>query len=245
VLLHTVTITGADDATDIDELVDLSAEFPFVEWGVLVSRSQEGSIRFPSRNWIDQFGIAVQKHKLRSAMHVCGRWVSDLLNGELHRDELPSAVDFAQRIQINSWGRSLQSFSDFHWSATDKNSKCFIFQWSAVGEFLANRAIQNGFSAVGLFDGSGGQGKSPDTWPSPHSTGVPMGFAGGLGPTNVLSQLLKIEDAAGTREFATWIDMEGRVRTDDTPAKLDMGRVRSVLEQVAASKFIAQPVLTV
>jgi hypothetical protein len=31
--LHTVTITGADDSTDINELVALSAVFPFVEWG--------------------------------------------------------------------------------------------------------------------------------------------------------------------------------------------------------------------
>ncbi len=240
--LHTVTITGADDATDIDELVDLSAQFPFVEWGILVSKSQEGSIRFPSRNWVDQFGIAAQKHKLKTAMHVCGSWVGDLFKGELHRDELPSVVDFAQRIQINSWGRSLNSTSDFHWSSADKLSKWFIFQWSPVGEFLAKRAREQGFAASGLFDGSGGQGKSPESWPHAISTGFPMGFAGGLGPTNVRSQILKIDEAAGHSPFATWIDMEGRVRTEDG-VMLDLGKVRSVLEQVASSERPADSVV--
>lgn len=52
-MLERVTITGADDSTDISQLVELSQEFPFVEWGILVSRRSEGGPRFPSREWID------------------------------------------------------------------------------------------------------------------------------------------------------------------------------------------------
>jgi hypothetical protein len=64
-----------------------------------------------------------------------------------------------------------------------------------------------------------------------------MGFAGGLGPNNVLEQLGKINAACGDKPYATWIDMEGRIRTDDG-AHLDLTRVRSVLEQIAGSRFI-------
>ncbi len=237
--LHTVTITGADDATDINDLVALSADFPFVEWGILVSKSQDAGIRFPSCGWINRFGTAARQHDLKAAMHVCGSWVSDLLKDEFRCAELPSVVDWAQRIQINSWGRPLRSSNDFHWSAAGASSKWFIFQWSPVGECIAKRAREKGHAASGFFDRCGGQGKSPDNLPSPHTTGFPMGFAGGLGPDNVLGELQKIRAASGEIETTAWIDMEGRVRTEDE-SKLDMSRVRSVLEQVALSDFTEQ-----
>ena len=47
--LHTVTITGTDDSTNMADLVALSREFPFVEWAILVSESHEGGFRFPTR----------------------------------------------------------------------------------------------------------------------------------------------------------------------------------------------------
>jgi hypothetical protein len=46
-MLERVTITGADDSTSIDEMLALSRRFPFVEWGILVSKRHEGSYRFP------------------------------------------------------------------------------------------------------------------------------------------------------------------------------------------------------
>jgi hypothetical protein len=237
--LHTVTITGADNTTDINELVALSAEFPFVEWGILVSGSRDAGVRFPSRGWIDRFSTAARQHDLKVAMHVCGSWVSDLLKWELHSAELPSVVECAQRIQINSWGRPLRSSSEFHWSAGSACPRSFIFQWSPVGEWFAKSARKKDFAVAGLFDRLGGQGKSPDSWPSPHTTGFPMGFAGGLGPDNVHGELQKIRAASGAIETATWIDMVGQVRTEDG-GELDMSRVRAFLEQVALSDFIEQ-----
>ena len=35
----TVTITGADDSIQPSQLLDLQKEFPFVEWGILLSRN--------------------------------------------------------------------------------------------------------------------------------------------------------------------------------------------------------------
>jgi hypothetical protein len=239
-LLHTVTITGADDATDIQQLIDLSAEFPFVEWGILVSKSEEGNSRFPSRLWIDRFGEAVKERRLRVAMHICGRWMRELLTGDLHWDHLPSASTFAQTFQFNTHGskavpeprRFLAKLSE------RRTSRVFIFQWNSVSEPLARLAHSEGFNITGLFDNSGGAGKLPESgWPSPSDIPFPMGFAGGLGPDNVLEQLGKISAACGDRQIATWIDMEGRVRTDDG-AQLDLSRVRSVLDQVANSPFL-------
>jgi hypothetical protein len=246
-ILHTVTITGADDSTDIQELVDLSAEFPFLELGILVSKSQEGGPRFPSRSWIDKLGEQVTvENGLRVAMHLCGRWMRELLTGDLAWGDLPSVVSFASSYQFNTHGVTVtpdpQRFIEK--LASRRILRTFIFQWNPVAEPLALLAASRDLNVMGLFDGSGGAGKLPENgWPSPHGIAFPMGFAGGIGPDNVLDQLAKIQEACGDRQIPTWIDMEGRVRTDDG-VKLDMNRVRSVLKQVAASKFMAQTVLT-
>ena len=44
-----ITLTGIDDRTDIKELVRLQKRYPLVEFGVLLSWSQQGSERrYPS-----------------------------------------------------------------------------------------------------------------------------------------------------------------------------------------------------
>lgn len=238
--IHTVTITGADDATDIHQLVNLSAEFPFVEWGILVSKSEEGNVRFPSRAWMDRFGEVARARRLKVAMHLCGRWMRELLEGELDWDALPSVARFAQSFQFNINGTALpQSPAGFFSKLeTVKALRTFIFQISPASEPLARLASAKDFNVTGLFDNSGGRGKLPDgAWPSPLDVPFPMGFAGGLGPDNVLEQLDRINAACGDKPYATWIDMEGRIRTDDG-TRLDLTRVRGVLEQIAASRFI-------
>ena len=63
-MLNKVTITGADDETPIVALIELSAKFPFVEWGILVSLKSEGGPRFPSRVWMDAFSTAAAEKVL-------------------------------------------------------------------------------------------------------------------------------------------------------------------------------------
>jgi len=113
--------------------------------------------------------------------------------------------------------------------------RTFIFQWNSFAEPLARLAHERGFNVAGLFDGSGGAGKLPEGgWPSPHEIPFPMGFAGGLGPDNVLDQLGKIHAACEDKRYETWIDMEGRMRSDDG-TQLDLSKVRKVLELVVKS----------
>ena len=52
-ILDRVTITGADDSIKATDLIPLSKRFPFVEWGILLSKNNEGSFRFPTRDWIE------------------------------------------------------------------------------------------------------------------------------------------------------------------------------------------------
>jgi phosphoribosylanthranilate isomerase len=75
-----------------------------------------------------------------------------------------------------------------------------------------------------LFDASGGRGILGD-WHSP-IPGKICGYAGGLGPDNVLQELEKIS-AICNKPF--WIDMEGKLRTDD---KFDLTKCVAVLDQI-------------
>ena len=63
-MLTRVTITGADDAVDPGALVALSAEFPFVEWGILFSKSREGEARYPSAEWAARIGRLFDENPL-------------------------------------------------------------------------------------------------------------------------------------------------------------------------------------
>lgn len=65
-----VTISGADDGVTFPSLLALSAEFPFVEWGVLVS-GRSGRPRYPSVWWLA--GIRGVPGVRRYAYHACGQ----------------------------------------------------------------------------------------------------------------------------------------------------------------------------
>lgn len=226
-MLDRVTITGADDNTSVKEMAALSAEFPFVEWGILVSKKREGTRRYPGSDWhgllwnesSDQYESG---NRMKFSMHVCGSWARQIFAGETNWSELPLTKYLATRIQINgtpgtsSTGKSLAAW---------KTLKQYIVQYPRAHDFIAGGRVC-GFDMVPLFDESGGEGIVRESWPPPVD-GAYCGYAGGIGPDNVVDVVGKINSAC---KSPFWIDMEGRVRTDDS---LDMDKVRTVLELCA------------
>jgi|SRR5579872_2152107 len=102
-MLDKVTITGADDSIVPEDLVPLSERYPFVEWGILLSRTQEGSPRFPSLHWLERLADVTRGDpRVRLSGHLCGRWVRDLCAG--HTDFLVERKEIAfifDRVQLN------------------------------------------------------------------------------------------------------------------------------------------------
>lgn len=229
-MLTKVTITGADDATDVGALIDLTAEFPFVEWGILVSLRAEGGSRFPSRTWIDRFVTKAVDESLNTSMHICGQWVRDLLRGRLDWNVLPEVRLVADRVQINTHAQEhISTCAALDW-IQEHAAKQFIFQLDNVNNHVFDAAAYQRLNVAGLFDCSHGAGTLPDQWPMVCDNRK-YGYAGGLGPANVVEQvntLNRLRLGPGLLQTPYWIDMEGRVR--DEEEHLDLAKVRKVLE---------------
>ena len=110
--LNRVTVTGADDSVEPEMLGRISKEYPFVEWGILVSQNTlpKGGPRFPSPEWITRLLAVCDPGELNLSVHLCGAWVRRVC--EARWDWVPSPSESpmsillraAQRVQLNFHG---------------------------------------------------------------------------------------------------------------------------------------------
>lgn len=238
--LDRVTITGADDSVDVDALVALSEEFPFVEWGILLSASSMGSSRFPTETWMAH--LMHLDADLQLSGHLCGGWVRDLALG---------VRTYQTWLESQTWPRTFDRLQlNFHaqrhrWDAAALvmalHAKVMgppeevILQFDGVnhdmlGDLQRAASVNATLSVAPLFDLSGGAGVLPAAWPTPCA--AYCGYAGGLSPDNLEAQLVLIEQAAGPDQ-RVWIDVETHVRSEDDKV-FDLAKVRRFLEISAA-----------
>jgi phosphoribosylanthranilate isomerase len=234
-----VTITGADDGVDPNELRSLSAQYPFVEWGILYSIKCPGEPRYPSVPWLIELGEMADmrlgtRGQPQFSLHLCGEAARRALSGEFgHLNVLREAVPF-QRVQLNGYAHPL-SLSFFESAARRADIEFILQTGGQTGESVrqaASDAKLVGYASI-LIDPSGGRGVS-----SVHAMrglrvddSVRFGVAGGVDPLNV-GDAIEAARIVG----ASWIDMESGVRTDN---RFDLAKVRSVLEQVRAVRRAA------
>ncbi len=245
-MLDRVTITGADDTVAIQSLMVLSDIYPFVEWGILVSAKThpQGAPRYPSGWWRAQ--LMTIGGGMNISIHVQGAWLRDLLKGDVWplEDGCRGLLDIAKRIQFNFHGGDIKVDIDKFYKALDSKplrGKQFIFQHdNCNGAWLMQQVFEAeplGSSispdCVAFYDTSHGAGVLPEKWPEPeymHANGKDYlyhGYAGGLGPDNLLAQLPRIIEASKGCRF--WIDMETKVRSDDG-LQLPIMKVKQVLD---------------
>ncbi|KKN73542.1 hypothetical protein LCGC14_0399930 [marine sediment metagenome] len=247
-ILDRVTITGADDSVRPRELKSFQEEFPFVEWGILVSQHKtfpDGAPRFPSPEWLWEicgdpntpFGRELGPGAgLRLSVHLCGRWVREVCKNEWGwlQPETSSPVigiiTMAQRVQLN--------FHSYIHKITDRAQlakklsyvwprKQVICQVDGANDDIVSNLYDDGANVAGLYDRSGGAGVLPDAW-SPPLKGIYSGYAGGLSPKNVEAQLTIINKLVTD---PIWIDVESHVRSEDDQ-QFDLVKVHDFLERV-------------
>lgn len=191
-----ITVTGADEQTDLAELGKLDCEV-----GILYSATPEGRNRYPRLSWIEE----ALEFLPNASLHVCGKTARDQVVNA--RPEITRAVNAAKRIQVNGTLTTTQVYV-----LLARYEKPIITQHNALNDHLC--FIRNNERHELLVDASGGRGISPEKWELPDTNKV-VGFAGGLGPMNLKSELARIIELPQVRTRGFWVDMEGKLRVDD------------------------------
>lgn len=229
--LTRVTITGADDAVPPEALVELWAQYPFVEWGILFSRTRSGTPRYPLQRWHVKMERAVAETGVRVAAHLCGEISREVIAGFSCRYLFPRY----QRVQLNGFsGYRLPRLA----AAFAQRDREFILQVQdkqSLEHAAELAALDSNVSS--LWDCSGGRGLGPSagerfSWPVPKDAHLRLGYAGGITPENATRAA---EHVTLLPAGSTWIDMESGVRTNDA---FDLDKVRAVL--AAVQPFVDQ-----
>lgn len=221
--LTRVTITGADDAVSYDDIWRIQCEFPFVEFGLLLSATKEGEPRYPSARWLR----ALPQHidtSIGFSAHVCGARARALLVAG--QGGFPCHFERAQVNGFSTFDDKTTAFEQYieaTWAVE------FILQLSDISCLPRAEAIASRLRNVSaLVDLSGGAGIPIREFPVA-SGGMRLGYAGGIGPDNVVDVLARMNEKLPAA-VETWIDMETGVRTNDV---FDLDKVRRVLELTA------------
>lgn len=184
-IVNRVTLTGPNQKTDLAELVSISQKYPFVEWGILLSKASMGSSpRSPNRTWMQElydvkhdvfYGQLIPGGQLSG--HLCGRWVRDVCKGEwTFLDDLGHIAEMFDRIQLNfhaevhrldrdKFIRGFTNGPGKRYAERNGLGRQFIFQMDDVNNDILDVAREAGINAVPLFDLSGGAGVLPENWP--------------------------------------------------------------------------------
>lgn len=249
-ILDRVTISGADDRVKPQDLLELSNEFPFVEWGILFSHHYRGGVpRFPSWEWVGQ--LMDSDADFFASAHLCGAYARSVFIGEaLWNEQLLESARLFDRVQLNFYPKGMMG------GLAGKGEKLFagldqleaseiIWQMDGINDqlFFDVASKYERVKVVPFFDRSNGRGLEQTTWPAPIFPRC--GFAGGLRPENValcLDRLARTLDQIYREErwsrspLRTWIDVETGVRTEGDVFSLD--KARAFLE--AAKPFVTK-----
>ena len=232
-MITKVTITGADDSINPIDLISLSEKYPFVEWGILVSKKNFGTKRYPSMKWLSELYKIKEQFNIKLSCHLCGMYVRELLSGnDIALKDLSDLWNIFERVQINFHSIPHNYNTNMINILLENNSKEFIFQYDDVNIELLNLAYKSGVNCSALYDLSGGNGILPDVWNKPLEN-IKCGYAGGLSPDNIEEEINIINYVVGN--INTWIDMETHVRTNND-LLFDLNKVEKCLK--ISSKYI-------
>lgn len=228
-IIRVVTVTGADDSIRPEELIPIAKEYPYAEFGILLSKKQQEKKRYPPRDWWEELYVLWRNEKLALSGHLCGEWVRQLCLGvPSFFEEFGYTWKMFSRFQLNFHAEphpvNSQKLSDLI-----RHYLCdvpIIFQMDGVNDPIFYVLYARwGITAFSLFDQSGGTGVSPGGWPKQPPNQY-CGYAGGLSPYNLQKEMKRISKVA---PGPIWIDAETLLRSGDDKV-FDLGKVRHFLE---------------
>lgn len=218
--LQHITFTGIDWKTDLNELAEIQKQYPYVEWGVLVSKNWKTN----GNRYFNPSFIKVLDSNLNLSAHMCGSVAREAVNGNLNPflDWSRGYSYIFKRCQLNI-SRSEKNPEKFEYRGdmSDYFDEVILQQNEVNNCDLFMKSMGNRHVSI-LLDASGGNGINTDI--ELLDVRSKVGYAGGINASNVAEKLTYLEENCKT---PYWIDMEVGVRTDDW---FDTEKVRQVLE---------------
>ena len=212
VLPKFVTFTGPDETIRADDLIDLHLMYD-VEFGFLFSQSRQGTYenpRYPSLRYIEKTTEELANVQVPMAAHICGEYAKNIVAG-INETRLDKFLHRFHRCQINVGPDVLIDTRAVAGWANQRGLQPILQTRDFFPHSQAN--VQY------LFDVSGGEGKSPESWPEIPKHIPLAGYAGGIKPGNVEGVVEGIIKANIKTPFTVhrqyWIDMESGVRDDN------------------------------
>lgn len=261
--LRRITFTGADDATNFNDLEHLTLKYQGqveIEWGILFSQKQ-GKPRYPSP-YVGLNAVKLAKTampELRFAAHLCGAVARSFFALDGFILPLGEIAETYDRLQLNvNFDRNAVTEKD--WDASYSNVVALrlinpkirvILQLNNANKGTVTALILSHHPILAyidlLYDQSGGRGTLLDCVAAnralTHVTTlhafqkkepIGHGYAGGIGPENTKRTLSWLEPLY----MHPWhydIDMESGVRDEND--KFDTRKVERVLQVAVAEKW--------
>lgn len=237
--LNFITCSGANEMTSIPQLLSMLEEFPIAEIGVQVSekKAAKGMMRY---KWIQELHQETMHSQIsiNAALHVNRLWAEAVGQGKMPAEltEFLQLSDndgnpFFQRVQLNfKVGREQTPNVDKLDALIRQNDRHrFILSYNESNSDIIRELYLRGVKFDCLYDSSFGEGVMPQTRMAPAFVGIRQGYAGGITPNNVTTELGKI-----AREFelkpngaAMYIDAEKGLADKD--GNLDLAKMLAYL----------------
>ena len=245
--LKYITCSDPRNYNKISDLYDLWDIDPRVEIAV---QMHQGKVSPDTEryNWIRALvdSLYIRKPEYNLAIHVNNDWCDDICNGII-----PAALEplfnassyyksrpLVQRIQLNMPKHTAENFNAQKLKPVINayNDKEFIIQYNARTQNAVQQLHKTGANFSLLFDESGGRSESPESWQKPvYGPEHLQGYAGGLKPETVGTELDKIVKVARNRDI--WVDIEGGVQKPTGELKPD-GKPIKLFHAPFAAEYI-------
>lgn len=241
-VLKYITCSGANEYTNIDDLLALAKEYPMMEIGIQVSDKKitDNPARF---DWIIalQEKVAAQKLAPNIALHVNGNWVQQFacramipeLDYFLNLQDGKKCL-FVKRLQINFLiGNDYRiDFGRFCQAMTDRAPRPIVLPYNNRNAIFVKKIYNKSIKFDCLYDSSHGEGVLPKQHQAPVFKDCLQGYSGGLSADNVAEQLQKLSLVVKP-ERAIYIDAEGKLKGKD--GYFDLQKCRDYIENALSA----------
>ncbi len=214
-----ISCSGADDNTDIAQLLDLAVAFPCIEISIQISKNISGTPGFPTIEWIQTYSESVKERissgqTINSSLHINRDYCHDIFNGKA-----PSGIEsllntktskgfLFSRLQFNFYSSSEIRSNTAKVYVKCQQIKQFVQKWPQRMILQYNELNKPLFSQLHeavidfdiLFDSSFGTGKVPVNWPT-SLPGYFCAYSGGLGPHNLAKYFSIIKNSVCNQHF--------------------------------------------